>query len=480
MKNRANLLFTTILCAAGLVACGGNGGSGETLSIEYVDAGFGQTPYEAVKEAFEKAHPDIKVKLVPNRSMSQTCETRLRQGKASDIMIYDRTFDKVRMWAYQGLVMDLTETFNEDIGDGTTVLSRMDENAKKLGKFQNKYYGYPLYYNVSGFVYDSNLFAANGWNVPKTTKELKDLANTIKNSSVKEKGTTNTISPFIYAAEDHYLYLADKGWDVSYSGTDIMDNFFKYETKDVFKPSNRIGFQKGLELVDGLLLNDDYTYKTSGEIEYISAQVKLFRQGAAMMPNGTWFETEMKEEIELQPNCSMKMFAFPQVSDDNNVVTRPSGYKCEEGKEGVVEADFNENLFVPKACKHPEWAKTFMKWFATEEGCKAWTKNSSAIRPFNLSKSNNYLDGIYNEVTDFCKSVIDISKQYQLYYCNSDSLMSVCEQASYRPAGYYFSNLRSGKTPAECSNGDYLTASREWSSWVEKTKQTFPDLDFSL
>lgn len=477
MKKSIYLFGLVAACLSTVTGCGPNKKNSNTLSIEYVDAGFGQKPYEAVKEAFERAYPDIKVSLVPNGSMDAACETRLRQGKASDIMIYNRTFDKVRMWAYQGLVMDLTDVFNEDIGDGTTVLSRMDDNAKKLAKFQNKYYGYPLYYNISGFVYDDNLFENNGWAVPQTTKELKDLVNTINNSSVTEKGTSTRIKPFIYASGEHYLYLADKGWDVSYSGTTIMDTFFKYESKEVYNPANRTGYIKGLELVNDLLLNPTYNYSLSGEIDFDSAQIKLLTHGAAMMPNGTWFETEMKEDMELEKNTNMKMFAFPQISDDSNNILRPTGYTCESGKSGVVEADFNENLFIPKACKHPEWAKTFIKWFATEEGCKAWTKASSAIRPFNLG-TNNYLDDIYDDVTDFCKSVIDIQKQYQLYYCNSDSLMSVCEQASYRPSGYFFSNLRKGESPYKCANSDYATAARSWDLWVEKTRETFPDLDF--
>ncbi|MCQ3035959.1 MAG: extracellular solute-binding protein, partial [Bacilli bacterium] len=430
-------LLSLAACICGLAGCKG-GGSDDFLTIEYVEAGFGQRPYEAIRDAFEAEHPDIKIKLKPNASMDSTCEIRLKQKKASDIMIYNRTFENVRMWAYQGYIMDLSDVFNEDIGDGTTILSRMDDNAKKLGRFQNKYYGYPLYYNIDGFVYDDNLFKANGWNVPETTKELRELAETIKASNVKEKGTNTTIAPFVYAAENHYLYLADKGWDISYSGTEIMDNFFKFDNVDVFKPTNRVGLEKGLELVQQLLMNSNYTYKNSGSINYTDAQVKLFRQGAAMMPNGTWFETEMSDEIEIEKSVNMKMFAFPQISDNAGNVIRPAGYKCEEGKKGVVEGDFNENLFIPSSCKHPEWAKTFMKWFATEEGCKAWTKNSSSIRPFNLSEGNNYLDSVYNEVSDFCKSVIDISKDYQLYYCNSDNLMSVCQQAKYRPAGYYF------------------------------------------
>ena len=185
--------------------------------------------------------------------------------------------------------------------------------------------------------------------------------------------------------------------------------------------------------------------------------------------------TLLTTTTEKDPNNG-KDTGFVHVCEGSNDVASLWASNIAAGRMTVVEADFNENLFIPKKCKHPEWAKTFMKWFATEEGCKAWTKNSSSIRPFNLSEGNNYLDSVYNEVSDFCKSVIDISKDYQLYYCNSDNLMSVCQQAKYRPAGYYFENLRKGKTAYECVNGDYNTANRDWETWVDVTKSTFPDI----
>lgn len=461
-------------CAA-LVGC--KSGDPNALTIEYVQAGFGQRPYEEIKKAFEAKYPDIKVRLVPNRSMDQTCETRLRQGKASDIMIYNRTFDNVRTWAYQDLIYDCTELFNEDIGDGTTILSRMDDNAKKMSLFAGKYYGVPLYYNIDGFVYDAKLFEANNWKVPTTTKELSELANQIKASGIKEDGKQNTITPFIYAAEDHYLYLADIGWDVAYSGDTNMDKFYEFESAEVYNPTKRTGHTKALEKVKEFFFTSGNSYDKCDTIAYEYAQQKLFKKGAAMMMNGTWFEAEMQDEIEATKGvCNMKMFAMPEISDSNGNVLHAEDYHCAPGKKGVRCADFNENIFIPKACKHLDQAKTFMKWFSTDEACKIWTKYSSAVRPLNLDGENPYTKDIYNDVSDFCKSVIDITNDYQLYYCNSNKPISVAGGATYRPQGYFFKDLRGGKDASWATQSDYGTAKSNWDMWKRKAKETFPDL----
>lgn len=467
LKKALPLLATSLLL---LTSCGTNGdGDKRILKIEFVKGGFGLTPYEKLAEAFMKEHKDVKVKLIPNREMASTTATKLEQSSnLSDIMIYNRAIGNIYDWSTKGYIYDLSDLMKEEVENGETLLDRLDDNAKKSSEYRGSYWSIPEYYNINGFVYNSTLFEAKKWNLPKTTKELKDLCETIDNTKLGG----NSIKPLVYCGNgaDGYLYYGIDGWMTSFEGVANMDNFYKFDSPEVYAPSVSKGKLKGMSLLKEIFFDSDYCCENSMIMNATEGQSKLLTYEAAMMLNGSWFENEMKPYMNAS-SPTFKMFAVPEISDDSNNVLHNDGYKTNDKNEQVVTADFVGNCFIPSAASNISDAKEFLKFMSRKSSCELYTKYSNAVRPlkYDYSSSNN----AYKDMSGFGKSVLDIASNYCLYVPNSKANVAVANKATLYPqGGYWYKRMYSNPdkyTPSFCIDSDYKYAKDSWSRWIEES-----------
>lgn len=472
MKKTNKLLLTflgTTLFA--LTGCNQNGGDKRILKIEFVKGGFGLTPYEKLAEAFMAENNDIEVKLVPNPEMASTTSSKLTDGtNLSDVMIYNRSVNNIYAWAKKGYIYDLTSLMNEEVENGQTLLDKMDDNAKKVAEYDSSYWCLPEYYNINGFVYNSTLFERNGWNVPKTTKEFGDLCKKIE----KVELAGQSVKPLIYCGNgaDGYLYYAIDGWMTSYEGTSNMDKFYSFESSEVFNPSNSKGKNYGMSLLKKYFYDSGYAYENSMSMGAIEGQSKLLTYEAAMMLNGSWFENEMKPYTT--PNSpTFKIFAVPEVSDDNNNVLHNEGYQTNDANQQVANAEFVANMFIPAKAENKEDAVKFLKFISKNSSLELYTKYSNAVRPmkYDYSPSNPS----YADMSAFGKSVLELASTHNLYVPVSKAPVAVAGKATLYPQGGYWSKLiysNPGKyTPSFCIQSDYEYAKNNWNDWVNYAKE---------
>lgn len=469
MKKSFKFMVLPLIAMAATGCGGGNkNDSRRVVTFEFVDAGFGIEPYKALKEAFEEKNPEIRIDLVPNRSVDSTTSIAIDNGTCSDIIIYNRDVNDIRKWALQGLVYDLTDVFDQEIDDkGHTMKNMLDDNALKIAKYQDKFYNIPEYVSVQGFVYNASMFEHFGWTEPKTTKELEDLCKKIQ---VAKMPNGKSISPIIYCNEaDGYLYFADQGWNTVYDGVANLDTFYKFESAEVYAPANSQGKLKGLELTQDFFFNSSkgYFYDKSSQTLAAEAQTKLITGEAAMMLNGSWFENEMSSSIK---NTKMKMFPIPEIADSSNNILHNAGYTCPEGKKSVLNADCTTNMFIPAKAKHIEDAITFLKFITRPEMCELYTSKSNAVRPlkYNCDPTNP----AYNNMSDFGKSILKIANENFLYVPASDAPISILGYAKYRPTGYHFWHF-ADITPAQAVLNDYNYCKGKWDAWMEEVNRSF-------
>lgn len=470
MKIRRILPFA-LLTSFLLIGCGGGEPTDKRiLKIEFVKGGFGLTPYEKLAEAFMKEHKDVQVKLVPNPEMASTTSEKLANGSnLSDIFIYNRTACNIYEWTKKGYILDLTSLMNEEVENGQTLLDKLDDNAKKVSEYEGKYWCIPEYYNINGFVYNATLFEANNWSVPKTTKEFKELCEKISQKVIDKKN----VKPLVYCGNgaDGYLYYGVDGWTYSYEGTTNLDNFYSYSSPEVYNPKNNQGKIKAMETLKEIFFDSGYAVENSMSLGAIEGQSKLTTWEAAMMLNGSWFENEMKDYLQGQ-STKFKMFAVPELSDDNNNVLHGEGYTTDSDNRQVINAEFVGNCFIPSKAKNIDDAKEFLKFMSKASSCELYTKYSNAVRPlkYDYSPSNT----AYSTMSEFGKSVLEIANNNNLYVAVSKAPVAVINKATLYPqGGYWYKRIYSNPnvyTPSYCVQSDYDYAKKNWNDWVNEAK----------
>lgn len=471
MKKKTICLFAG-LAAMCLAACssGGSGDTGEKriLKVEFVKAGFGLTPYEKLAEAFMKENPDVQVKLVPNAEMASTTATKVENGQnVSDIMIYNRTVNNIRLWAKKGYIHDISDLMDKEVEDGKTLRDVLDDNALYTSEYDGSYWCIPEYYNINGFVYNATLFDAKGWKVPKTTKEFSDLCKTV--ASTKIAGSE--IKPLVYCGTgaDGYLYYAVDGWRTRYEGISNLKSFETFSSPEVYSPENSVGKIKGYTLLKQYFYDSGWAIDKSMELGAIEGQSKLLTYEAAMMLNGSWFENEMSPYIT-SSSPTFKMFAIPEISDDSGNILRSSTFTSNENKDGVIDAEFVGNMFIPEKASNKSDAEKFLLFASKKSSLELYTKYSNAVRPFknyDYSSSN----AAFSDMSEFGKSVLDIASNNVIHVYDSKADVAVVSKAALYPQGGYW-NKRiysnpSLYTPEYCIQSDYDYAKANWTSWQE-------------
>lgn len=460
------------LSSMALVSCagGGNGSESEkrTLKIEFVKAGFGLTPYEKLAEAFMKENPDVQVKLVPNAEMASTTATKVQTGQnVSDVMIYNRTVNDIRLWAKKGYIHDISDLMDKEVEGGQTLKQVLDGNALNTSAYDGSYWTIPEYYNINGFVYNATLFENKGWSVPKTSKELKDLCKKI--ASTKIAGSE--IKPIVYcgAGADGYLYYAVDGWRARYEGISNLKKFEALDSPEVYSPENSVGKIKGYTLLKEFFYDSGWAVNGSMELGAIEGQSKLLTYEAAMMLNGSWFENEMAGYMN-DNSPTFKMFAIPELSDDSGNVLRSSSFISNEAGEGVIDAEFVGNMFIPEKASNKSDAEKFLLFASKQSSLELYTKYSNAVRPFknyDYSSSNP----AFSSMSEFGKSVLDIASSNVIHVYDTKADIAIVGKASLYPQGGYW-NKRIYQNPAlytpeYCIQSDYDYAKSNWNSWLE-------------
>ncbi|CAL9418650.1 sugar ABC transporter substrate-binding protein [Streptomyces sp. DH-12] len=175
----ATALVASLALAA--TACGGDSDSGDKaggpVTITWWDTSnaTNEAPtYQALVKEFEAANKDIKVNFVnvPFDQAQNKFDTAAGSKGAPDVLRSEVGWTPA--FAKKGFFLPL---------DGTEALAEQDEfkpNLLEQAKYEGKTYGVPFTTDTLAFVYNKELFAKAGVEVPKTWDDLKKAAATIK------------------------------------------------------------------------------------------------------------------------------------------------------------------------------------------------------------------------------------------------------------------------------------------------------------
>ena len=456
-----------LIMALSMVACGSKEGE-ETdgkriLKWEVLKAGYGSTAYEKVAEAFMEENPDILVKINFNPSIVETTASRLESNNnLADVYSY-RDIEAIKRWTASGYIEPLDELYEETLSTGKTIRESLTGKAAEVCSYNGATYAIPEYTSVNGMVYNKTLFDKYGWKIPTTTAELDKLCKKILTDTNKE------VSPIVYCggAADGYLYFAVENWTTQYEGISQLDTFYRFDNAEVFNPNLYKGKMYALQNLSKFFYDEgNYTMTGSTGMTHIVAQSKLIQGEAAMMLNGSWFESEMSEVLAQNPDVEIGIFPVPQLSDSQGNILYSSNYTTEDGRR-VLKASYGAYYFVPAEAENKDDAMKFMKFLSEPDTCALYTRYSNAVRPFDYELSPDA--EIYKDATYFAKDVLKFAEENYLYAPNVTNPIAIKGLTGFwgRGRAPYIDIRDKVETVNQALQNDYEYAKNNWNSWLD-------------
>ena len=124
---------------------------------------------------------------------------------------------------------------------------------------------------------------------------------------------------------------------------------------------------------------------------HIAAQNAMLQEKAAMMPNGNWFEAEMKEDLK-DFDLEFRMMALPFINE---------AQKDADGN--YIKINFGclpELMFVPAKAQNKTGAKEFLKFFNSSAACRQYTKTTGLWRPIDYPTDDVKFSGFAQSAAD--------------------------------------------------------------------------------
>ena len=187
--------FVAVACAAAMIASMTSGltvfaeetadFSGEELSI-LVSAGWMDNRYDATIERFEDTYGvTVDLQTIPADQYSDLLQSKLATDSCADIFLIQSN-----PFAIESTIVD-PEKYCIDF-TGASWEDLMPEARKTSCVYNDKLYGLQIWHNSPEYVmvYNKTLFEENGWEIPSTYAELKDLC-----AKIAEQGITPWFMP---------------------------------------------------------------------------------------------------------------------------------------------------------------------------------------------------------------------------------------------------------------------------------------------
>jgi multiple sugar transport system substrate-binding protein len=345
MRSHRLLAAVAATAAACLLAtgCSGDSGSsgatGGTKTIEFWHAYNETGPEtkalnEVVIPAFQKDHPDIKVKAValPYDDLRQKLLTSAAGGTLPCLVRSDI------IWVPELAKLGVLAPMDEQLADFQAVTKNVYPGPLETNKYNGKYYGVPLDTNTRVLMYNAQTLASVGvQNPPATFDDLRALAGKLKAAGKKmafaDNGTSGwNLLPWIWSAGGDMLspdgtkatgYLNSAA---SVAGVQLLVDLFN--EKQV--PAIITGSQGGVETSQGLA------------------------QGSyATILDGPWMYPIFQQQF---PNFKLQTAKVPA------------------GPGGSISVVGGEDLVMTASCKEKQAAATFTEYMLSDEAQLAMAK----------------------------------------------------------------------------------------------------------
>lgn len=333
------------------------------------------TAWDNILAVFEAANPNIDVKFEPtlNTEYNATIQTAV-EAKTGPDLITCRPFDITLGWYQSGGLVDI-----KDI-DGLSHFSDVALGAWSTDD-KSATYCVPMASVIHGFIYNKDIFAELGLEVPTTESEFFAVLDAIKAAGITPLDITTKDSWTTQTMGFNNMWPNFAGGEAARLG--VIDGSMKLTDP---------GFVAALATVARW---KDYLPEGHESIGYADAQ-QIFPLGlAAIYPSGSW-EIPLFESI-----ADFEMGAFKPYTPD-----------------GATECSISDHVDIAVGMNangaHQAEARIFLEWLTTQEFAQAYSDNQPGF--FSLSDHEVTLtDPLAAEFVSWrqeCGSTIRLFDQY--------------------------------------------------------------------
>lgn len=331
-------------------------GEKEIIEIAVFEGGLGAEYWEQMMAAYVAEHPNVEFKSIISPKVGEIIRPRVVSGDAPDLLVMsdgDNSGLLVSMIKDKAL-LDITDVFegpayNSDVPLKDLIVDGYLESRKCQPYSDGRIYIAPKDQGYCGLIYNKNLFAEKGWEVPTTWDEffaLGDLA--------KADGRALFTYQGIYPS-----YLENLLWPAIANavGREGIDRIYNYEEGSV--ANNQV-----IEVLGNIqkIATSGYLMDGTVALNHTQSQTEMLQGHALFIPNGAWMVNEMKDAPrEKGFEYGMAMPPMPA-----------------EGGTQFAFANYGQ-ISIPKAAKNPEGAKDFLRFLYTDASVEAMAQYSSTV-----------------------------------------------------------------------------------------------------
>jgi len=363
------LIGSTAACSSGGSA--DTGGKTEiTYQVDNSTATAATT--KALVAAFEKAYPDIKVKVdtrPQGTDGDNLVKTQLSTGEMSDVFSYN-SGSLLQALNPDNTLVDLSdESWAKDIDDQYRVTVSTDKGT----------YGAPFLSSFAGgILYNKKVYDKLGLSVPTTWDEFISNSEKIKAAG----GVAPVIQTYGETWTSQLLVLGDFA-NVTAQQSDWADKYTAHEESYTKEPA-LAGFDHLAEIKDKGLLNEDYASATQAN-------------GLKMLADGTGAQYPMLTS------------AIATIQQDNPDAVNDIGafaIPADNAADTTLTQWQPNSLYIPKTATGEKLAaaKKFVAFANSSAGCKVQNDTSTPGGPYAIS-SCKLPDSVPPIVSDVAKYV---------------------------------------------------------------------------
>ena len=399
-KSNRIICMGLILCMTSAMILGGCGQKSENsgkIEIELVQyKPEAVKTFEKIEEEFNATHDDIHLTIEsPNDAMT-VLKTRFIREDAPDIIGIGGDIN-YSYFVDSGILADLSDY--EGLSEVKPAYLDIIEGLEFVPTEGT--YGLPYVANAAGVLYNKDMFAEHGWEIPQTWDEFISLCEEIQNEGIQ---------PLYFGYKDTWTCLAP--WNAmacDLSPADVCQQVNKGTT--TFSEEYR-------ELADKIIQLLPYAQNDPYAFSYNDACTAFARGESAMYCIGSYAVPQI---LSVNPDMQIDSFVFP--ANDN-------------ADKQVLNSGVDLQFSVMKDCKNKEAAYEVLRFMLEDENIQIYLDEQNAVPckegdfelPSMLDGVKEYIEN--DKMTDYqdhhypSEMAVDAMIQTYLMDGNADSFLA--------------------------------------------------------
>ena len=239
---------------------------------------------EAITE-YNSRYPDVEVSLTAGPKINDQVRINIAAGNAPDIY-FSAGAGKITIpqMVAEDLILPLDGLLNgPDWNDKGTLKDSLING--RVQKIDGTTYGIEVPFHLVGFFYHEPTFAENGWKVPENFDDFRRIAPEIQAKGISPMVTTGVYPYYFEEFVMRGAVAAAGGKQALLDWANLKPGFF---TSPIFKSV--------VEKYEWTITRG-YQMPESAGLNHTASQTEWVHSKAALIPCGTWIESEMKNDF---------------------------------------------------------------------------------------------------------------------------------------------------------------------------------------